>query len=146
MCETWAHISFWGPGNILWPQKKRNKKAVRERSQEPRVVGGDRPLTLPKPAKGMRKNAQHKWWGTEREQERVRGNSGGIGGRGGGYGQSNSQTAAEMYNKTRRQRAAEGRVLRWALKMQHYVYAVVHRQKSQTTDKPNSNQQHLLIP
>lgn len=111
MCETWAHISFLGPGNILWPQKKRNKKAVREGDRERERA----PQTFDF-AKSWQRYAQK--CQAERDRWRHRQDRGGkgrwqgAGARGergtwtsGGLGQSNSQTAAEMYNKSRRQRA-----------------------------------------
>lgn len=121
MCETWAHISFWGPATFY--DRKRN--ATRKRSEWPRAVqrGGRADLwlcqKLPKVCAKMHKTRGEalRWVAS-------------------GLGQSNSQTAAEMYNKSRRQRVT-GRMRR-ALKMQHYVYAVVHRRKSSQTQTNQS--------
>lgn len=109
-------------------QRGRQRQTVREIEK-----GHLRPLTLPKAGKGMRKNA------------RQRGTDGGIdkieeireGGRGGGW-ERGARGLVEVWGKAIPKlqqkcttRAADNE--RRALKMQHYVYAVVHRQKSQTT-------------
>lgn len=108
---------FWGLATFY--DRKRN--ATRKRSEREtergsvRERGHLRPLTLPKAAKGMRKNAQNsqaernRWRHRQDRGGKERGAGKGMVERGtwtsGGLEQSNSQTAAEMYNKSRRQRA-----------------------------------------
>lgn len=108
---AWQH--FMTAKETQQESGQRGRQGERE-SDRVRERGHLRPLTLPKAAKGMRKNAQNSQ--AERDRWRHRQDRGGkeTGCRGmvergtwtsGGLEQSNSQTAAEMYNKSRRQRA-----------------------------------------